>query len=90
MGRVLRSGGWSAFQVSNDPAIHDPALRRAPLRRRVAALVGRSPRGEQDRAWIGSASDLDDIATTAESAGMSMERVEGAGTQFCLVLLRKR
>ena len=91
MGRVLRSGGWSAFQVSNDPAVHDPPARGAAhLRRRLGALVGRSPRGTGDRAWIGSPIELHEIAATAESAGMDVERVEGAGTQFCLVLLRKR
>src|SRR3954453_9609069 len=39
MSRVLRPGGWSAFQVSNDPRA--PAHSGgAPLRRRLAALAG--------------------------------------------------
>lgn len=91
MGRVLRPGGWSAFQVSNDPSIHDPALHGpGSVRRRLAALVGRAPRGETDRAWIGSAIDLDELAAAAAEAGMELERAEAPGTQFCLVLLRRR
>jgi len=46
MGRVLRPGGWAAFQVSNDPAVHTRPgpLRRA--RRALAGLVRRAPRGQ--------------------------------------------
>jgi SAM-dependent methyltransferase len=83
MGRVLRPGGWSAFQVSNDPGVHRP-------RRRLRALLRRGPRGQEHPAWLGSAVDLDELGATAAAAGMDVERVEGAGTQFCLVLLRRR
>lgn len=87
MGRVLRPGGWAAFQVSNDPSVH---RRRVTLRRRLLALTGRAPRGQHHPAWLGSAVDLDELRATADGAGMAVERVEGAGTQFCLVLLRRR
>jgi SAM-dependent methyltransferase len=88
MGRVLRPGGWSAFQVSNDPTVHKP--RSPSLGTRVKGALRRGPRGQSHPAWLGSAVDLDDLTKVADAAGMDVERVDGAGTQFCLVLLRKR
>lgn len=88
MGRVLRPGGWAAFQVSTDPRVHAP--RRVGLRQRAAALLGLRPRGQDDPAWLGSAVDLDELGEVARGAGMSVERVVGAGTQFCLVALRRQ
>lgn len=89
MGRVLRPGGWAAFQVSNDASIHRPLRGPARLRHRLLGLAGRAPRGQHDPAWLGSAVDLDELRATAGEAEMAVERVEGAGTQFCLVLLRR-
>ena len=86
MGRILRPGAWAAFQVSNDPDLHRPS----GARRRVATLLGRSPRGRRDPAWLGSAIDLSELSATAQEVGMTVERVHGEGTQFCLVLLQKR
>jgi SAM-dependent methyltransferase len=40
-------------------------------------------------AWRGSAVDLDAVAAAAGSAGLAVDRVVGAGTQFCAVLLRR-
>jgi SAM-dependent methyltransferase len=88
MGRVLRPGGWSAFQISNDPSIHEP--RSTDLRSRLKALVGRAPKGQSHPAWLGSAVELDELERTANEAALGVERVDGAGTQFCHVLLRKR
>jgi SAM-dependent methyltransferase len=88
MGRVLKPGGWAAFQVSNDPDIHKP--RKGVLKRRLARVVGREPRGAEDPAWLGSAVDLDELQAVAGQAGMELERVEGAGTQFCIVCLIRR
>jgi len=89
MGRVLRPGGWSAFQVSNDPGVHHPMGGMAGVRHRILSLVGRAPRGQRDPAWLGSAVDLDELAAAARDGGLSVERVVNAGTQFCFVLLRK-
>lgn len=89
MGRVLRSGGWSAFHISNDPSIHRPRTGGRRLAKRALALVGRAPQGQDDPAWLGSAIDLEELRETAESAGMRVENVTGAGTQFCFALLRK-
>jgi SAM-dependent methyltransferase len=87
MGRVLRPGGWSAFQISNDPSVHRP--RKPSLGTRLKSALRRGPRGQSHPAWLGSAVDLADLERTASQAGLAVERVEGAGTQFCLVLLRK-
>jgi ubiquinone/menaquinone biosynthesis C-methylase UbiE len=88
MGRVLKPGGWSLFQVSNDPDIHRPA--RQGVRGRVARLAGRKPRGLEEAPWLGSSIDLDELRATADGAGMDIERVEGEGTQYCIVRLRRR
>jgi SAM-dependent methyltransferase len=87
MGRVLRPGGWAAFQVSNNPSIHE---QRPGLRHRVAAALGRAPKGAGDPAWRGSAVDLGTLRSTAAGAGLDVERITGEGTQYCLVLLRRR
>jgi SAM-dependent methyltransferase len=86
IGRVLRPGGWAAFQVSDDPSIHRPPR---SLGERVLALAGRVPRGRRSPAWVGSAVSQDALHAAVESAGMAVKRVEGTGTQFCLVLVRK-
>ena len=85
MGRVLVDGGWAAFQISNDPRVH----RNRRLLSRLGSSIGGGPRGRMHPAWRGSAVDLDELAETAQAAGMSLERIAGAGTQFCLVMLRK-
>ena len=86
VGRVLRSGGWAALQVSNDPAVH-----RAPSRRqRLGGLLERGPRGTAHPAWRGSHVELDELTAVADRAGMDVERIVGEGTQFCVVRLRRR
>jgi SAM-dependent methyltransferase len=87
MGRVLRPGGWAAFQVSNDPSVH-----RAPGRVRalLGSLAGRGPRGQDHPAWVGSAVELEALRAAAADAGMDVERTAYEGTQYCVVLARKR
>ena len=75
MGRVLRPGGWAAFQISNDPSVH----RRKLLARGTSAHA----------AWRGSAVKLDALRETAAGAGLEVEAMVGEGTQFCLVRLAK-
>jgi SAM-dependent methyltransferase len=87
MGRVLRPGGWSVFQISNAPEIHRPR-RRGP-RARWAAFRGRMPKGQADPAWLGSWIDLDDLRSAASDGGLDLERIEGEKTQFCMVLARR-
>lgn len=89
LGRVLRPGGWAAFQVSNDPEVH----RRPPLRARVMSavlpLTRSRPQGQRDPRWLGSMIDLGELRAAAADGSMAVERVVGAGTQFCLVLTRR-
>ncbi len=59
MGRVLRPGGWAAFQLSNDPSVHRPPPVARRLRQGLSAALGRAPRGQAAPAWRGSAVDLD-------------------------------
>lgn len=87
MGRVLRPGGWAAFQVSNDPSVHRHRG-LASVRAAVAGIARRGPRGWTRRRYRGSAVDLDELRRAAEGAGLAVERVEGAGTQYCYVLAR--
>ncbi len=90
MGRVLRPGGWSAFQISNQPALHRPR----PLGERLLSLPGRlrkrRPRGQGHAAWLGSAVELGELRAAAERGQLEVERIQGEGTQWCLVLLRRR
>lgn len=87
MGRVLRPAGFAAFELSNDPSAHRGGKR--PLAARLASLVGRAPRGQDDSAWLGSYVDLGDLRTAAADAGMTLERVVGEGSEYCAVLLRR-
>lgn len=89
MGRVLKPGGWAAFQVSNDARVH---RRRRGLRTqlsRLAGAAGRAPRGRDHPAWLGSAVDLDELRETARGSSLELERVLGEGTQFCAVRARR-
>jgi len=94
LGRVLRPGGWAAFQISNDPAVHRrPSLiERAGLAGRAlarTALARAAPQGQRDPRWLGSMVELADLRTAADAGSMRIERVVGEGTQFCLVLTRR-
>ncbi len=89
MGRVLRSGGWAAFQVSNQPSVHRGRPTRERVRTSLRSLVRRGPRGQAHRAWLGSAIDLDHLHVAAREGGLEPARVSGEDTQFCFVLLRK-
>jgi N-acetylglucosaminyl-diphospho-decaprenol L-rhamnosyltransferase len=75
MGRVLRPGGWALFQVSTDPSVH----------RRPRRFLGR----REDRAWWGSAVDVDALRATATQAGLSIERLIDAGSQYTTVFARR-
>jgi SAM-dependent methyltransferase len=86
MGRVLRPGGWAAFGLSTDPAVHRPRRRVAW---RLAALLRRGPRGQEHPAWLGSSVPLDRLEACAREAGIELERVLHPRTQFTLVLGRR-
>ena len=90
VGRVLRPGGWAAFQVSNDPAIHRRRWGVARARLALASALGRAPRGQANPAWRGSAVTLEGLRGAVEDGQMDIERLTGEGTQFCMVLTRRR
>lgn len=87
IGRVLAPGGWAAIQVSNDPALH---RQRISASSRLRAILGRAPRGQSHEAWLGSSLDLDGLRTTAADGGVEVDQIQGEGTHFCQVVLRKR
>ncbi len=91
IGRVLRPGGWTVFQVSDRPEIHRRAYwrLRVPLRERLRRLAGRAPRGCTDAPWLGSAVPREDLLAALAAGGMRLESTVGDGTQFCLVHARK-
>jgi SAM-dependent methyltransferase len=87
MGRVLRPGGWAAFQVSNDPALHQE---RIGTRDRVKAAIRRAPKGQDEPEWLGSAVDLQDVEAAAMEGGLDIAQVVGEGTQFCFIRAVRR
>jgi SAM-dependent methyltransferase len=87
IGRVLRPEGWAAIQFSNDPGIH---RRRVRAQVALRGLMRRGPRGQVNRAWLGSSVRVEDLRRTAEEAGLTVEKVIGEGTLFCCTRLRKR
>jgi SAM-dependent methyltransferase len=89
MGRVLRPGGWAAFQLSNHPQLHAPGSLVTRGRDAALALVGRGPQGQHHSSWVGSMVELDDLRSAAASASMEVERLVGEGTLFCAVLTRR-
>jgi SAM-dependent methyltransferase len=89
IGRVLRPGGWAAFQISNDRRVHRHRPLFARLELELRALTGRAPRGQEDRRWRGSMVSLDDLRGAAAEGSMEVERVVGEGTQLCCVLTRR-
>jgi hypothetical protein len=90
MGRVLRPGGWAAFQISNDPSVHRSGQSASRIRLFARSVARRAPRGQADPAWLGSASDLDELRAAADRGRLDIERIVGEGTQFCLVRARRR
>jgi SAM-dependent methyltransferase len=87
MGRVLRADGWALFQVSTAAQVH-----RAPggVRTRVKVFLGSDRPGRADRSWWGSAVEVADLRSAAEPAGLEVEQVLHAGSQFTTVLARRR
>ena len=86
MGRILRPGGWSAFQVSTDPSVHSPSF-GTRVRNRLRSLLSRGPKGVTNKNWLGSAVSLDELESTARAAHLEVAQVTGAGTQYCVVRL---
>lgn len=90
IGRVLRPGGWAAFQISNAPEIHRRRSGREGFEIWWRAVTRRGPRGQAGAPWLGSAIELGALREAAEQGAMAVERVVGEGEQLCFVLTRKR
>jgi SAM-dependent methyltransferase len=86
-GRVLKPGGWAAFGLSTDPRVHEPRTQHS-RRGFLKALVGQEPAGTDRPEWLGAFVPLDALGATAVQAGLELERIEGANTQFTLVRAR--
>jgi SAM-dependent methyltransferase len=89
IGRVLRPGGWAAFQISNDPRVHEPPSLATRARNSVRSLIRKVPKGQHDARWLGSMVEIEDLRLAAADGSMTIERLLGEGTQFCLVLTRR-
>ena len=87
LGRVLKPGGWAAFGLSTDPRVHEPRPEERGTSRRelLRGLAGRQPRGTGAPEWLGSAVPLDALGAAATAAGLTLDDIDGAGTQFTLV-----
>jgi ubiquinone/menaquinone biosynthesis C-methylase UbiE len=88
-GRVLKPGGWAAFGLSTDPRVHERREAKAPKQQSrrgfFKALVGATPGGQDEPEWLGAFVPLDALGATAVQAGLTLEQIEGANTQFTLV-----
>lgn len=89
IGRVLRPGGWAAFQVSNRASLHERPSGAARLREFKRAVLRQGPR-TQNAAWWGSAVGLTELERSANDGGLDVEQVRHPGTLYCLVLARRR
>jgi len=87
IGRVLRPGGWTVFQVSETPDLHrrERWIRTETIRMRLRRRVGRAPRGTLAPAWLGSAVPRQDLLDALEQGGLVLDGTVGDDTQFCLV-----
>lgn len=88
MGRVLRPSGWALFQVSTDPEVHRRP--RRGLRARVRTLLGDQGASDADRAWWGSAVDIDRLRAAAREGGLTVDDIQGEGSQYTTVLATRR
>jgi SAM-dependent methyltransferase len=87
IGRVLRPGGWTDFQVSERPEIHrrERWARRQGLKERWARATGRAPRDLLAPQWLGSALSRHQLMQSLEEGGLVFDGSVGDGSQFCVV-----
>jgi SAM-dependent methyltransferase len=90
IGRLLRPGGWTVFQVSDRPEVHKARHYGRRHRWDVRRLVGRAPRGCFRPQWLGSAVPRESLLRALEEGGLRLEGTVGDGTQFCLVCAQRR
>jgi SAM-dependent methyltransferase len=92
IGRVLRPGGWTVFQVSEEPAVHS-RTRWSRGERSMRAFLdrrrGRRAGGCLAPEWLGSAVSHRDLLDALARGGLDLVATSGEGTQFCLVHARR-
>jgi SAM-dependent methyltransferase len=89
IGRALKPGGWAAFQISNDPRVHQTPGWRYRARQALLVARGRAPHGQVNRNWRGSMLEISQLRQAASDGSMNVERIVGEGNQLCLVLTRR-
>lgn len=91
IGRVLRPGGWTVFQVSEQPEIHRPETwaRSENLRLKISQWLGRAPKGRLDPQWLGSALTRQQLLEALRDGGLEVISTGGDGTQYCFVHARR-
>ncbi|MGH9029501.1 MAG: class I SAM-dependent methyltransferase, partial [Acidimicrobiales bacterium] len=91
IGRVLRPGGWTVFQVSELPEIHrrdtwvEGAGITSNVRQVLSGALRRRPRGCLAPQWLGSAVDRAELLGALDDGGLVFDDSVGDGSQFCLV-----
>jgi SAM-dependent methyltransferase len=92
MGRILVPGGWTVFQVSDMPELHERRRWSGThgWRDRLARLAGRRPHGCLDPQWLGSAVPSGQLDDALERGSLQVVASYGAGTQYHLVHARRR
>lgn len=94
LGRVLAPGGWAVIALSTDPAAEreaaapPPAPRQAASRRDMLRLL-RPPAPRPKGPPPGPFVPLDALGAVAVQAGLTLERIEGAGTRDTVALARR-
>jgi hypothetical protein len=85
IGRVLRPGGWTVFQISELHEIHRRERWKSDesLKARLRRIRGRKPRGCLEPQWLGSALTPDELLGALDRAGLVLDGMIGAGTQYC-------
>jgi SAM-dependent methyltransferase len=83
IGRVLRPGGWAAFQLSNDLQLHQRPTGLRLLKHVVTNRTYHHP------AWFGSAVEIPRLKEVAAEGGLEIERVENEGSLYCMIRARR-
>lgn len=86
--RVLRPGGWAAFQLSTMSEVWRPNIVDR-VRLGLRAMVGRGPRGQSNPAWVGSSVPEPKLRHEAARAGLETKRLMYGGTLYSAVLATK-
>jgi SAM-dependent methyltransferase len=87
IGRVLRPGGWTVFQVSEQPEIHrrESWVADDTYAQRIRRFIGHKPRGCLKPEWLGSALSREQLLGALDQAGLVLDDTLGDGTQYCMV-----